>query len=110
MLSGGQKQRATLARALLREAPILLLDDCLSAVDTHTEARILERLRHEMRRRTTVVVAHRLSTVRHADHIVVLDEGRVVERGTHADLVDAGGWYAQTYAQQRLEAQLEDLA
>ncbi|MDJ0976691.1 MAG: ABC transporter ATP-binding protein [Planctomycetota bacterium] len=110
MLSGGQKQRTTLARALLRGAPILLLDDCLSAVDTHTEARILERLQHEMRRRTTIVVAHRLSTVRHADHIVVLDEGKVVERGTHAELVDADGWYAKTYAQQRLEAQLEDLA
>ena len=109
-LSGGQKQRVTIARALLREAPILVLDDCLSAVDTHTEARILEGLRTEMRRRTAIVVAHRLSTVRHADVIVVLDAGRVVESGTHDELVGAGGWYAETYAEQRLEAELEDLA
>ena len=109
-LSGGQKQRVTIARALLREAPVLVLDDCLSAVDTHTEARILEGLRTEMRRRTAIVVAHRLSTVRHADRIVVLDGGHVAETGTHEELVASGGWYAQTYAQQRLEAELEDLA
>jgi ATP-binding cassette subfamily B protein len=109
-LSGGQKQRTTLARALLREAPVLLLDDCLSAVDTQTEARILDRLQAELRRRTSIVVAHRLSTVRNADRIVVLDEGRVAEAGTHAELVAAGGWYARTYAQQRLEAEMEGLA
>lgn len=109
-LSGGQKQRTTVARALLREAPILLLDDCLSAVDTQTEARILDALREAMRRRTAIVVAHRLSTVRDADRIVVLDGGRVAEMGTHADLVKAGGWYAETYAEQRLEAELEGLA
>jgi ATP-binding cassette subfamily B protein len=109
-LSGGQKQRATLARALLRRAPILLLDDALSSVDTHTEARILERLQAEMRRRTVVIVAHRLSTVRTADHIVVLDGGRVVEAGSHEELLAAGGWYARTYAEQRLEAELEDLS
>jgi ATP-binding cassette subfamily B protein len=109
-LSGGQKQRTTVARALLREAPVLLLDDCLSAVDTQTEARILDALRDTLRRRTAVVVAHRLSTVRDADRIVVLDAGRVVEMGTHAELVAAGGWYAETYAEQRLEAELEGLA
>ncbi|MDJ0521220.1 MAG: ABC transporter ATP-binding protein [Planctomycetota bacterium] len=109
-LSGGQKQRTTVARALLREAPVLLLDDCLSAVDTQTEARILDALREAMRRRTAIVVAHRLSTVRDANLIVVLDAGRVVEMGTHADLVKAGGWYAETYAEQRLEAELEGLA
>ncbi|MGE0191031.1 MAG: ABC transporter ATP-binding protein [Planctomycetota bacterium] len=106
-LSGGQKQRMTLARALLREAPVLLLDDTLSAVDTETEARILEHLLVEMRRRTTVVVAHRLGTVRHADHILVLDDGRVVESGTHDQLVAAGGWYARTHERQRLEARVE---
>src|SRR6185503_12606024 len=78
-LSGGQKQRATLARALLRDAPVLLLDDALSSVDTQTEERILAGLEGEFRRHTSVVVAHRLSTVRHADRIVVLDAGRVVE-------------------------------
>lgn len=108
-LSGGQKQRTTLARALLRRAPILVLDDALSSVDTHTEARILERLRAELGRRTVLIVAHRLSTVRDADAIVVLDGGRVIEAGSHAELVGAGGWYAQTYANQRLEAELEDL-
>ena len=109
-LSGGQKQRTTIARALLREAPILVLDDCLSAVDTQTEARILSGLEVEMRRRTSLIVAHRLSTVRHADQIVVLERGRVVESGTHEELLGTGGWYAQTYAAQRLEAELEGLA
>jgi ATP-binding cassette subfamily B protein len=106
-LSGGQKQRATLARALLREAPVLLLDDALSSVDTHTEERILERLEGELRRRTAVVVAHRLSTVRHADRIVVLEDGRVAEEGTHEELLRLGGWYARTYADQRLEEEIE---
>ena len=107
MLSGGQKQRTTLARALLRDAPILLLDDCLSAVDTETEAEILTALRTALRRGTAVVVAHRLSTIRDADTIVVLDEGRVVEQGTHDALVGAGSWYAHTFEQQRLAAELE---
>ena len=108
-LSGGQKQRATVARAMLRDAPVLLLDDALSSVDTQTEARILQGLRREMRRRTVVVVAHRLSTVRDAAHIVVLDGGRVAEAGSHDELLAAAGWYAQTWRNQRIEAELEDL-
>ena len=108
-LSGGQKQRTTVARAMLRDAPVLLLDDALSSVDTQTEARILRGLRREMRRRTVVVVAHRLSTVRDATHIVVLDGGRVTEAGSHDDLLAADGWYAQTWRNQRIEAELEEL-
>lgn len=108
-LSGGQKQRATLARALLREAPVLLLDDALAAVDTHTEEAILERLEPVLGRRTTIIAAHRLSTVRHATRILVLDAGRVVEQGTHEDLLRRGGWYAGTHAAQRAERALEEL-
>ena len=108
-LSGGQKQRATLARALLTDSPVLLLDDALSAVDTHTEETILAGLVEELRRRTTVITAHRLSTVRHATHIVVLVAGRVVEQGTHEALLEAKGWYARTHAAQRIERALEDL-
>jgi ATP-binding cassette subfamily B protein len=108
-LSGGQKQRATLARALLPDAPVLLLDDALSAVDTHTEETILAGLAEELRRRTTVITAHRLSTVRHATHILVLDRGRVVEQGSHEELLKAQGWYARTHAAQRIERALEEL-
>jgi ATP-binding cassette subfamily B protein len=108
-LSGGQKQRATLARALLTDAPVLLLDDALSAVDTHTEETILAGLAEEFRKRTTVITAHRLSTVRHATHILVLDRGRVVEQGSHEELLKAQGWYAKTHAAQRIERALEDL-
>jgi ATP-binding cassette subfamily B protein len=109
-LSGGQKQRATIARALLRGGDVLVLDDALSAVDTRTEAKILDGLAGEKRGRTCVIVAHRLSTVRDADVVLVLDQGRVVERGTHATLLEAGGWYARTYALQRLHAEIEDLS
>lgn len=106
-LSGGQRQRATLARALARDPAILVLDDALSAVDTHTEKRILARLRDVMQRRTSVVVSHRVSAVMDADQILVLDNGGIVERGTHAQLVAAAGVYAQLLERQLLEEDLE---
>ena len=106
-LSGGQKQRTAIARAVLRDAPVLLLDDCLSSVDTHTEEAILSELRREMRRRTTLIVSHRVSTVRDADLILVLEEGAVVERGTHDDLLGHGGRYAALWREQQLEEEIE---
>jgi len=106
-LSGGQKQRVTIARALLRDAPVLLLDDCFSGVDTHTEEAVLTQLRREMRGRTTLLVSHRASTVRDADLIVVLDEGSVAECGTHESLLAFGGRYAGLYREQQLVEELE---
>jgi len=105
-LSGGQKQRVALARALLREPRILLLDDCLSAVDTHTEETILENLRTVFVGRTVFVVSHRVSTVKDANLILVLDQGRILERGTHAQLTAAGGVYADLHQRQLLEEEL----
>ena len=107
-LSGGQKQRVAIARALMVNPRILILDDALSAVDTHTEEEILTRLRVIMRQRTSIVVSHRISTVRHADLILVLDGGRVVERGTHATLLAHDGLYAGLYRKQLLERELEE--
>jgi ATP-binding cassette subfamily B protein len=106
-LSGGQKQRVALARALLREPQILLLDDCLSAVDTATEERILRNLRSEFERRTVLLVSHRVSTARHADRILVLEGGRIVERGSHDELLRIeGGIYADLDRRQQLEDEL----
>lgn len=105
-LSGGQKQRTALARAVAREPRILILDDAMSAVDTYTEERILARLREVMRARTSIIVSHRISTVRDAGLILVLDAGRIVERGTHASLVAAGGIYAEMHRRQLLEEEL----
>lgn len=106
-LSGGQRQRTALARALIRDPQILLLDDALSSVDTETEDRILHQLSDVMRRRTTVLISHRCSTVRDADLIVVLRDGRIAERGTHAQLLALGGYYAELYHKQLLEEELE---
>jgi ATP-binding cassette subfamily B protein len=105
-LSGGQKQRTAIARAVVTDPRILILDDALSAVDTYTEEEILSRLRGVMKSRTSIIISHRISTVRDADSIVVLDEGRVVEKGKHGELVQLGGYYADLYKKQLLEEEL----
>jgi ATP-binding cassette subfamily B multidrug efflux pump len=105
-LSGGQKQRAAIARAVVVDPRILILDDALSAVDTYTEEEILTRLRGVMRERTSIIISHRISTVREADQIIVLDQGRLVERGKHGELIARGGQYAELYKKQLLEEEL----
>jgi len=106
-LSGGQKQRTAIARAILRDPPILILDDALASVDTLTEERILNGLSEVMRGRTTILISHRVSTVRNADRIFVLEHGEVAEEGTHAELVLRGGYYAELYRKQLLEDELQ---
>lgn len=108
-LSGGQKQRTSIARAVMRKPAILILDDALSSVDTFTEEEILRRLRGIMRGRTSIIISHRISTVKDADQIVVLHEGSIREQGTHADLVAIGGIYAELHRKQLLEEELEQL-
>ena len=108
-LSGGQKQRTSIARAVMRRPRILILDDALSAVDTYTEEEILKRLRIVMKGRTSIIISHRISTVKEADQIVVLNDGRIVERGTHDELVGLGGIYAELHQKQLLEEELDQL-
>jgi ATP-binding cassette subfamily B protein len=102
-LSGGEKQRVAIARTLLKDPQLLILDEATSALDSRTEAAIQETLGHLAERRTTIIVAHRLSTIVHADEIIVMDKGRIVERGTHAGLVAQGGLYAEMWARQQAE-------
>jgi ATP-binding cassette subfamily B protein len=105
-LSGGQKQRSAIARAIIRDPHILVLDDALSSVDTYTEEKILNHLREVMRGRTTIFISHRVSTVRNADRIAVLHAGRVVELGTHEELLSRNGYYTDLYNKQLLEEEL----
>ncbi|MTD42204.1 ATP-binding cassette domain-containing protein [Erwinia sp. CPCC 100877] len=106
-LSGGQKQRISIARALIIQPELLILDDALSAVDAKTEEAILSNLKAARQEKTTIIAAHRLSSVMHAEEIIVLDEGKIVERGTHKELLQLGGWYKRMWEQQQLEAKIE---
>lgn len=108
-LSGGQKQRTSIARAVMRNPKILILDDALSAVDTFTEEEILKRLRTVMNNRTSIIISHRISTVKEADMIIVLNNGKITEQGAHNELVEKGGIYADLYEKQLLEEELENL-
>src|SRR5258706_6289291 len=108
-LSGGQKKRPTLARALIMDPPILILDDCLSSVDAQTEAEILQGLRAILKEKTCLIISHRISAVKEADEILVLDDGKIIERGNHEDLVRQEGVYADLYQQQRLSEELEQI-
>ena len=104
-LSGGQKQRISIARAIIKEPRILIFDDCLSAVDTETEEEILNNLTRIMKGRTTIIISHRVSSVKHASKVIVLDAGKIVEQGTHIELLEKKGVYYELYQKQVLEEQ-----
>lgn len=111
LLSGGQRQRLAIARAIYKDAPILILDEATSALDSESERAVQDALERLMAGRTTLVIAHRLSTIEHADRVVAMDAGRIVEQGTHAQLLAAGGLYARLHAMQfgtRNEAEEKD--
>ena len=105
-LSGGQKQRSSIARALIKDAPILILDDALSAVDTDTEEHILKNLKQNRAGKTTIIIAHRVSTIQNADVIMVLEEGSAAEVGSHKELMALGGIYKEMFEKQQLEAEI----
>jgi ATP-binding cassette subfamily B multidrug efflux pump len=102
-LSGGQKQRLSIARALIKEPQVLIFDDCLSAIDTHTEEQILRNLGRIMKNKTSILIAHRVSSIKNADKIIVMDEGRIIEQGTHESLLTMKGSYFELYEKQLLE-------
>jgi ATP-binding cassette subfamily B protein len=106
-LSGGQKQRVSIARALIKNAPVLLLDDCLSAVDTETEETILNNLLDYCKDKTTIIVSHRVSSAKNADWIIILDEGKILEQGTHSQLLDLNGYYKELYLKQLSEKEID---
>jgi ATP-binding cassette subfamily B protein len=108
-LSGGQKQRTALARAVIREPTILILDDAMSSIDTHTEEEILSGLRQVMENRTTILISHRISTVQHADQIIVIEDGKIAEQGSHQALIDQNGIYADMFSRQQLRQELDDI-
>jgi ATP-binding cassette subfamily B multidrug efflux pump len=105
-LSGGQKQRVSIARAFIKEAPVLLLDDCLSAVDTETEEQILNNLLQLSQQKTTIIVSHRISSAKNADKIIILDEGQIIQQGSHNQLIEVDGYYKELYNKQLLEKEI----
>jgi ATP-binding cassette, subfamily B, multidrug efflux pump len=105
-LSGGQKQRVSIARSVLRKAPVLIFDDCLSAVDTETEEKIMHNMNEVMKERTSVIISHRISSIKNADKIIVLDEGNIIQEGTHKELINKPGLYKELYEKQLLAEKL----